>query len=134
MSASARCWRGAAGMTRSSAAGVRLPHPIPYQGSKRNLAPLIGRALPDEIGTWYEPFAGSAAMALWAAQHHAPRRIVLGDSLVPMMGLWDAILRRPQATAARYREIWHGQRPGDAGYFNRVRERFNRERDPVDLL
>lgn len=117
-----------------TAALVKLPHPIPYQGSKRNLAPLIGRYVPAETGTWYEPFAGSAAMALWAARHRKPRRIVLGDSLAPMMELWRAILDRPHATAARYAEIWDGQKPGDATYFNRVRERFNRDGDPVDLL
>ena len=113
---------------------IRLPHPIPYQGSKRILAPLIGRYVPAEIATWYEPFAGSAAMALWAARYRKPRRIVLGDSLAPMMALWGAILDRPQATAARYAEIWAGQKPGDATYFNRIRERFNRDHDPVDLL
>lgn len=112
----------------------RLPHPIPYQGSKRSLAPLIGRYVPAEIETWYEPFAGSAAMALWVARHRRPRRIVLGDSLAPIMRLWDAILSKPQATAARYAEIWNGQKPEDAIYFNQVRDRFNRDRDPVDLL
>jgi len=113
---------------------LRLPHPIPYQGSKRSLAPMIGRYVPADIGTWYEPFAGSAAMALWAARHRKPRRIVLGDSLVPMMDLWAAILTDPRGTAVRYGEIWDGQEPGDATYFNRVRERFNKSRDPVDLL
>lgn len=113
---------------------MRLPHPIPYQGSKRNLAPLIGGYVPADIAAWYEPFAGSAAMALWVARHRRPRRVVLGDSLAPLMHLWDAILRSPQGTAARYAEIWAGQKPGDATYFNRVRERFNAQRDPVDLL
>lgn len=113
---------------------LKLPHPIPYQGSKRNLAPLIGRYVPDEIDTWFEPFAGSAAMALWVAQHRRPRRIVLGDSLAPIMHLWEAILQNPQGTVARYAEIWDGQKPGDATYFNRVRERFNETGDPVDLL
>lgn len=112
----------------------RLPHPIPYQGSKRSLAPLIGSYVPADINTWYEPFAGSAAMALWAARHRRPRRIVLGDSLAPMMQLWAAILADPRGTAARYTEVWVGQKPGDATYFNQVRERFNRQRDPVDLL
>ena len=113
---------------------LNLPHPIPYQGSKRNLAPVIGRHVPDGIETWYEPFAGSAAMALWVARHRQPRRIVLGDSLAPLMRLWGAILQNPQRTAARYEEVWTGQKPGDPAYFNRVRERFNKERDPVDLL
>lgn len=113
---------------------LRLPHPIPYQGSKRSLAPVIGRHVPDDVGTWYEPFAGSAAMALWAVRHCRPRRIVLGDSLAPMMRLWAAILADPRGTAGRYAEVWAGQQAGDAGYFNRVRERFNEGQDPVDLL
>ena len=46
---------------------LRLPHPIPYQGSKRNLEPLIGRYVPADVETWFEPFARSAAMSLWAA-------------------------------------------------------------------
>lgn len=118
----------------SERATLKPPHPIPYQGSKRSLAPVIGSFVPDDIETWYEPFAGSAAMTLWVARHRKPRRIVLGDSLVPLMHLWDAILQEPRRTAARYEEIWTGQRPGDPAYFNRVRERFNEGRDPVDLL
>jgi len=51
-----------------------------------------------------------------------------------MMHLWAAILTDPKGTAARYAEIWAGQAPGDTEYFNRVRERFNESRDPVDLL
>ncbi|WP_122050922.1 DNA adenine methylase [Asaia bogorensis] len=113
---------------------IKLPHPIPYQGSKRLLAPLIGRYIPDRIDTWYEPFAGSAAMSLWAAAKRNPRRIVLGDSLAPMMHLWQAILAHPGQTASRYTEIWMGQTAGDPDYFNRVRERFNENSDPVDLL
>ena len=112
----------------------KLPHPIPYQGSKRNLAPLIGHYVPADLKTWYEPFAGSAAMTLWTVRHRAPRRVVLGDSLTPMIALWDAILDQPRTVAFRYTEIWNGQKLGDAAYFNRVRERFNREGDPVDLL
>ena len=113
---------------------LTLPHPIPYQGSKRNLAPLIGRYVPPAIETWYEPFAGSAAMSLWLAANRKPRRIVLGDSLLPMTQLWQAILGRPGETATRYAEIWAGQKPGDSDYFNRVRERFNEGQDPIDLL
>lgn len=113
---------------------VKLPHPIPYQGSKRNLAPLIGRYVPESVGTWYEPFAGSAAMSLWAARHRRPKRIVLGDALEPICALWTAIIEQPERTAGRYAELWHGQKEGDFEHFNRVRARYNSERDPVDLL
>lgn len=111
-----------------------LPHPIPYQGSKRGLAPQIGAYVPLDIRTWYEPFAGSAAMSLWAAAHRRPRRIVLGDSLEPMCGLWRAIIARPDRVADRYEHVWSGQLAAGADYFNGIRERFNAGGDPVDLL
>lgn len=112
----------------------RLPHPIPYQGSKRSLAPLIGRVLPRDIATFYEPFAGSAAMTIFVAHHRLAERFVIGDSLAPMVALHRAIVTRPEETAARYRAVWDGQTPGDADHFNRVRARFNADGDPVDLL
>jgi DNA adenine methylase len=113
---------------------MKMPHPIPYQGSKRNLAPIIGAYVPDEIGAWFEPFAGSAAMSLWMAAHRRPKRIVLGESLEPLALLWIEILKGPEVVARRYAEIWKGQKPGEPDYFNAVRDRFNSGRDPVDLL
>lgn len=116
---------------------IRLPHPIPYQGSKRSLAPLIGEHVPKSgIATWYEPFAGSAAMTIWAAHNKVAKRFVIGDILLPICELWTAIVDQPKATAAQYREVWEGQVavPDDLQYFNRVRDRYNSEKDPVDLL
>lgn len=112
----------------------KLPHPIPYQGSKRSLAPMIGRYFPRGVATLYEPFAGSAAMTIYAAHHRLAERFVVADSLEPMVDLLRSIVEQPDQTAARYREVWHGQQPGELGYFNEVRERYNSERDPVDLL
>lgn len=36
----------------------KIPHPIQYQGSKRNLAPMILRYFPENVETLIEPFAG----------------------------------------------------------------------------
>lgn len=113
---------------------ANLPHPIPYQGSKRSLAPRIGRFVPRDVDTWFEPFAGSAAMTLWAAREGIARRYVIADALPPMAELWRAILERPDATAARYAAVWRGQEAGDRDYYDRVRARFNEAHDPVDLL
>ncbi|GIL38669.1 DNA adenine methylase [Roseiterribacter gracilis] len=111
-----------------------LPHPIPYQGSKRALAARISGFVPDAIDTWFEPFAGSAAMSLWAARNRAPRRIVLCDVLEPLTQLWAEIIERPFDVADRYQAIWAGQGEDDPDYFNRVRARFNANGDPVELL
>jgi len=113
---------------------VTLPHPIPYQGSKRRLAPVIARYLPADIETFYEPFAGSAAMTIYAAHHHLAARFVVADSLEPMIHLWRAIVEEPEGTAFRYRDLWARQTDGDGDYFNRVRSRYNETRHHVDLL
>lgn len=113
---------------------LRLPHPIPYQGSKRNLAPLIAPYVPARIERWYEPFAGSAAMTIWAASNDVAEHYVISDALIPITELWTSIIEAPEATAARYRAVWSGQATDDTGYFNEVRARYNDHRDPVDLL
>lgn len=113
---------------------MRLPHPIPYQGSKRRLAPIISNYIPRTLDTWYEPFAGSGAMSIWLAHHRDPKRIVIGESLNALAELWKLILTAPEKAADRYEEIWKLQLEKDITYFYCVRDRFNTENDPVDLL
>ena len=113
---------------------MTLPHPIPYQGSKRKLATEIERYFPPAIETFYEPFAGSAAMSIHAAHRRRADRFVIADSLEPIIALLRAIVDEPEATAAQYRDLWLGQTEGDSGYFNRIRERYNKTGDHVDLL
>ena len=112
----------------------RLPHPIPYQGSKRRLAPIIGEYLPRGIETFYEPFAGSAAMTIFAACHQRANDFVVADSLEPMVALLRSMVENPQYTAERYRQLWEGQIKNSNKFFNEIRDRYNEENDPVDLL
>ena len=113
---------------------MKLPHPIPYQGSKRNLARLIAPYVPKECSVMFEPFAGSAAMTIYAAHHGLARRFVVGDSLKAIVDLWGLIVTSPSETEQRYRAIWQGQLTSGVDYFNQIRARYNQERDPVDLL
>lgn len=112
----------------------KLPHPIPYQGSKRKLASIIARYLPRRITTFYEPFAGSAAMTIYAAHHECADHFMVADSLEPMVNLLRSIVEEPERTENRYREVWEGQREGKPDFFNKVRDRYNEKQDPVDLL
>lgn len=111
-----------------------IPHPIPYQGSKRKLAKDICGLFPRKVETLFEPFAGSAAVTLYAAQHNLARRFVVGDRMPELMELWRSIIERPEETSARYENIWLGHIESGEGYFNQVREHFNANRDPVELL
>jgi len=111
-----------------------LPHPVPYQGSKRLLAPRVGVHVPRDVDVWFEPFAGSAAMTLWALDAEVAHHYVIADVLTPIAELWQAIIDAPASTARRYSDVWRGQRDGDRDYFILVRARYNSEADPVDLL
>ena len=107
--------------------------PIPYQGSKRVLAPRICSLFPKRIRTLYEPFAGSAAVILFAATHDLADKFVIGDSYAPLVNLWEMIINDPAELSERYSAIWHKQFRVD-NHFNDCRSEFNETYDPVLLL
>lgn len=114
---------------------MRLPHPIPYQGSKRKLAPRILAMLASrEIDRLIEPFAGSAAITLAACNARSARRYVIADSLEPLVELWRGILDDPVGLAANYERIWTAQLSDGREHFLKVRDEFNKSGDPPSLL
>jgi DNA adenine methylase len=113
---------------------MKLPHPIPYQGSKRNLADEILRFFPARFDRLIEPFAGSAAISIAAAFYFKSRRFVLNDINRPLTELWNMIINNPQHIVALYNDIWHGQHGREEEYYYEIRERFNATREPEYLL
>jgi DNA adenine methylase len=106
------------------------PHFLPYQGSKRLLAPRIlatvqGRRFARVI----EPFAGSGAVTLAAAHADLADRYLLGESLKPLADLWSQVLSEPEVVAARYAELWQ-----DPHGFGEVRQAYNQTHEPAALL
>ena len=108
--------------------------PIPYQGSKRALAPRICSLFPERIGTLYEPFAGSSAVTLYAATHGLAERFVIGDAYAPLIELWRAIIEKPSQLSDQYESLWHKQFEQGLDHFNQVRSEFNETKSPVMLL
>jgi DNA adenine methylase len=106
------------------------PHFLPYQGSKRRLAHHILA----HLGNWrparlFEPFAGSAALSLAAVHRRQVAQVVLGDSLAPLMQLWQSVLTAPDSVANDYERLWRGD-----ATFEHVRARYNAAPEPVALL
>lgn len=110
------------------------PHPIPYQGSKRRLAPAILAFIPDGTRRLVEPCCGSAAVSLAALQAGKVQRVHLNDSLAPLAALWRAIIDDPARLAAAYERVWRAQLDDPRAGYDRVRDRFNRDGDPARLL
>lgn len=111
-----------------------VPQPIPYQGSKRLLAPLILPHFPREVGRLVEPFAGSAAISIAASARRLVTAFWLNDAHVPLIDLWKEILARPEKLAADYEQLWHDQSGRERKFFDEVRDRFNQDGAPVDFL
>jgi len=63
------------------------------------------------VRTLVEPFAGSAAITLAAAEKQLATRFLLNDANVALIGLWRQILAHPERLADRYEELWNRQHP-----------------------
>jgi DNA adenine methylase len=114
---------------------MSAPHVIPYQGSKRKLAPQIIDYVQHEVkGAVYEPFAGSAAITLAAAASEIGTSYVIGDKFSPLIDLWDLIINKPEYVADNYSKIWNAQLDDPESYFLEIRRQFNDVQDPVQFL
>jgi DNA adenine methylase len=111
-----------------------VPHPLPYQGSKRRLAHVIVPLLPPDTDRLLEPFAGSAAVALAARHLHVGRTAWIGDINAPLVALWRRILDHPLELAAAYQRMWEEQHDDPGAYFAAVRDAFNHDQEPDRLL
>ena len=111
-----------------------VPHPIPYQGSKRKLAATILKYAPGRVPRLVEPFAGSAAVSLAAAQGELATRFWINDAHRPLAVLWEAIIDRPDSIAAEYRRLWQSQLGRERDYFDEVRDAFNKSHRPGHFL
>jgi DNA adenine methylase len=111
-----------------------VPHPIPYQGSKRRLAGQILARMPRAGGRLVEPFAGSAAITLAAAARHAYGGYLIADGLPALAGIWEMILSDPERLANGYERLWTRQLDDPRRTYECVRNEFNRTGDPVLFL
>ena len=112
-----------------------VPHPIPYQGSKRRLASaILSHVDTGAYSRLIEPFAGSAAVTLAAAQRKAFPRFVIADSLEPLVDLWSRIIDDPTPIADGYEQLWNSERKRPIEAFYDVRTEFNQDKDPAKLL
>lgn len=113
---------------------MKLPHPIPYQGSKRNLADQILRMFPDNFDNLIEPFAGSAAITIASAYYFKANRFIVNDINQPLINLWDTIINDPKSMVKSYHDIWHGQLGNEEEYYYQIRDKFNDTKQPEYLL
>lgn len=108
----------------------KLPHPIPYQGSKRNIANFILKFFPDKVSRLIEPFAGSAAITIATAYYNKTQNFVINDVNEPLMELWKEIINNPERISKNYAELWNEQLGDRKNFYFEIRDRFNKNPRP----
>ena len=108
----------------------KVPHPFPYQGSKRGIARHILTHFPTDIHCLVEPFCGAAAVSLAAAANGLASKFHLNDLNKPLMILWREILDNPTGLADKYEDLWHDQEPDKKDFFLKIRKEFNKTHQP----
>jgi DNA adenine methylase len=103
-----------------------MPHPIPYQGSKRALAAKILSFFPNDAPRLIEPFAGSAAVSLAALHMQHVSTVVMGDADAALMQLWSEIISKPEELSDAYQFLWTEQTGKEREYYDYIRAEFNK--------
>lgn len=110
--------------------------PIKSQGIKTKLVPWIQSLVPDVKGRWIEPFLGTGVVAF----NVGFKRALLSDTNPHIVRFYRQI-QRGTLCPARVRSYLEEEgerlrRSGRNGYdhFNAIKERFNRDHDPLDFL
>lgn len=113
---------------------LSVPHPFPYQGSKRNIAKYILPYFPSDVDCLIEPFCGAAGISIAATAYGLVDKIVLNDLNEPLMSLWKKILDEPEQLGDQYSMLWLEQQQDPKAFFYSIRDEFNRTHEPYHLL
>jgi len=108
----------------------RMPQPIPYQGSKRNIAAQILSVIPNECEKLIEPFAGTAAISIRAAHMGCARKFHLNDLNQPLIKLLSLIIHEPEQIASDYEQLWQRQLGQERAFYDQIRADFNETKRP----
>jgi DNA adenine methylase len=103
---------------------------LKWIGSKHRFAPFIVEAMPDRFDTYYEPFVGTGAV-LGCLR---PSKSVAGDTLKPLIDLWNLVKNDPETVARFYHDEIDDYSNDPRATYSLVKDRFNKAPNPLDLL
>jgi DNA adenine methylase len=113
---------------------------IKWSGSKRSQSSEILKHFPKKIGTYYEPFCGGASILRALIQSDIQvDKYICSDINKDLINLWMKIKLDNRYLAEQYEFMWHelnidNDLERKKNYFYKVRERYNRGRQPEDFL
>lgn len=118
---------------------------IKWSGSKRSQADEIIKYFPTNIDTYYEPFIGGGSMLMTLmlnSDRIKVKHYICSDINKGLIDLWNLIKDSPQEVADHYEKLWNEMNSDDMrgdqsykrSYYENVRERYNKEHDPLDFM
>jgi DNA adenine methylase len=112
---------------------TRFQPVIKWSGSKRTQASRLVDLFPD-FDQYYEPFLGGGSVLRALIEKRKTKKAVCGDICGPLIDLWLLIQNNPDRLIKSYNRDW--LRLKEEGYlvYYEIRDRFNREKSPEDLL
>ena len=104
---------------------------LKWVGNKQRFAHEIAGYFPLVFGTYFEPFAGSAAV-LGTLR---PKRAVATDSFAPLIGIWKTVHEAPDTVKKWYEERWESMASGDKIVeYEKIKASYNHIPNAADLL
>ena len=113
---------------------------INWSGSKRSQCQNIIKYFPKEINTYYEPFCGGASVLRGLLESDIKvKQYVCSDLNEGLIELWKLIKEDPVSVSNHYEKLWtelnwHDDKAIKREYFETVRERYNKEHNPLDFM
>lgn len=102
---------------------------IKWTGSKRTVAPIIGKMIP-RTSRYFDPFVGGGAILPFRKSTEAH----CGDIIPELIDLWSLIKKTPHEVLSEYSLRWRRLQTDGHEYFYEIRKHFNSTRNPHDLL
>lgn len=103
---------------------------LKWVGNKQRFAHEIIKNFPSDYGTYFEPFLGSGAVLGTLA----PEESVASDILKPLIGIWRTLSSNPETLINWYEERWEDFENNRNAAYERIKESYNRNPNPADLL
>lgn len=99
---------------------------VKWAGGKRQIIPGLKQLLPSKWGTYFEPFAGGAALLCDLYNAGLLKKGVLSDTNVSLMGLYNVVQTDPQSLIDELSAIGYSN---DRRSYLKARAEFNEKRE-----
>ncbi|MED5247678.1 DNA adenine methylase [Priestia sp. LL-8] len=120
----------------------KIPQLLKWIGNKHRFANEIVEYMPERIDTYFEPFLGSGAVLATLSNlkfnsltpSTTYNKAIASDALKPLVRIFDYVKKDPSVVIDYYREHIQNYNEDKKNNYEKIKERFNVFRDPLDFL